>query len=345
MAHQEIHCQVVALLASLEGKGEAHALLNYLSPQLQDSFQSILQGLDSLPPEGFEEYLRARLKALHAQESFSGIAEIHPAWLLEALKKESPRVIGVILRHLPSKHVRYLLEQLPKRIVMKLPKLIEAFYVPNEILNLIRRRFERHFVPMHISHQMEQMEFDHLYYLKMEELDCLFYELGLSELSLSLVGSPRQMIKVILNRFCIRDAKAILNKLKQHHGEEKWLLKDAKYSILELGAEEIGAERFLRELGLLALAKAFESSDLHIYELLKQKLSPESAYLFKRYLDEQVLRFKPQWAARRKGWVMEHVLDLSEKGAVDRLWSGHSKKQATRRGRSTWGVGDAVPAA
>jgi len=320
MENRHIHLQVIACLALLEGKEEAHSLLDYAILPFKEPLLSLIDGLKVAPEN--------HLKALRAQESFSGIAEIHPAWLVEALKKESPRVIGVILRHLPSKHVRYLLEHLPRRIVMRLPKLVEAFYVPTEILNLIRRRFERHFVPMRISHQVETFEFQHLYYLKMEELESLFRELGLSEFALSLEGSSRKILKVLLNRFGIRDAKDVLNKIKRFSGQEKWLFRDAKYSILELGSGERGAEPFLKELGLQVLAKAISPSDSFFFEALKQKLSPDSAYLFKRYMDEQLLSFDPVKAAKRKAWVLEHLLGLSEQGRIDPLWSKSLKREA-----------------
>ena len=300
-------------MALREGAKEAHELLAHASPKAAKTLAAVLEHFDS-------ETAEQQLKALCAQESFSGIAEIHPAWLVEALKKESPRVIGVILRHLPSKHVRYLLEHLPKRTVMQLPKLIEAFYVPQEILDLVRGRFERHFVSMPISHQLEQFSFEHLYYLKTKELEALFHDLGLSELALSLVDASRKIWKIILNRFNIGDAKEILSRIREYAVEEKWLLKDARYSILELKGKEMGADSFLAELGVIAMAKAFAKEDMGIYETLHQKLSPENAYLLKRYLDEQTARPSSPREIRRKEWVLKQVRFLSQKGRIDALW-------------------------
>lgn len=314
MTAQYIHMQTAGLLALREGKEEALQLLAYASPAFAEPFAFVMNHFDS---ETAEQHLRA----LSAQESFSGIAEIHPAWLVEALKKESPRVIGVILRHLPSKHVRYLLEHLPKRTVMQLPKLIEAFYVPQEILDLVRSRFERHFVSMPISHQLERFSFEHLFCLKTEELESLFHDLGLSELALSLVDAPRKIWKIILNRFDIGDAKEILNRIREYETEEKWILKDARYSILELKGKEMGAASFLMELGIIALARSFSREDLSLYETLRQKLSPDHAYLLKRYLDEQVARTCGPRETRRKERVLKQVRFLSQKGKIDVIWA------------------------
>ncbi|MBI4124362.1 MAG: hypothetical protein HY609_04245 [Deltaproteobacteria bacterium] len=320
MLQEQRHLQVVAALALLEEPKEAKLLQDYLSEARAQDYQAalgLLEGGDAA----------AALKALRAQEDFSGIAEIHPAWLLEVLKSESPRIIGVVLRHLPSRHVRYLLEHLPRRLTMELPKLIEAFYVPGELLNVIRRRIERRFVPMRITHDVEQFGIQHLYYLKAEELEALCYDLGLGELALSLVGSSRKILQIILNRFKIGEAKEILARIKRYQGEPRWFLKDARYSVLELGQKEMGARRFLEELGLVVLAKTFVRFDRPV-RALYQKMAPERAYTFKRYLDESLTRGRPEKTAKRTEWVLQYLERLSGEEKVDPLWKTSFQKEA-----------------
>lgn len=306
------HLQVVASLALLEAPEEALSLQAYLPGPQAQNYQAILAALA-------KGDAALHLKALKAQEDFSGIAEIHPAWLLEVLKEESPRVIGVVLRHLPSRHVRYLLEQLPRRLTMELPKLIEAFYVPGELLDVIRKRIERHFVPMRISHEVEPLTIQHLYYLKIEELETLCYDLGLSELALSLIGSARKILQIVLNRFTLPEAKAILSRIQRGQTEVRWFLKDARYSVLELGQKEMGTRRFLEELGLMALAKAFGRVEGSVLAL-RQKMAPERAYTFKRYLDEALQQTRQERVAKRAEWVLQHVERLSLEAKIDPLW-------------------------
>src|SRR3989344_5710237 len=159
MEKEKTHLKVVGMLALLEGKEEAITLLDYIQPEFGATLQAFLESFK-------KEEIPSQLKALRAQESFSGIAEVHPAWLVEALKRESPRVIGVILRHMPSKHVRYILERLPRRTVEKMPQLVEAFCVPKEILSVVRHRFEKNFLPFHSSRSLKTFDFSHLYYLR-----------------------------------------------------------------------------------------------------------------------------------------------------------------------------------
>lgn len=309
MLHEEQrHLQVTAALALLENEAQALELAESLSEERASLYRGFCKAMD--PSQA-----GVVLKAFKAQEDFSGIAEIHPAWLLDILKNESPRVIGVVLRHLPSRHVRYLLENLPRRLTMELPKLIEAFYVPGELLDVIRRRVERRFVPMRVTHEVERFGIEHLYFLKIEDLNCLGLDLGLSELALSLVGSGRKILQIVLNRFNLSEAKILLGRVQAYRAKPRWLIKDARYSVLELGQKEMGARRFLEELGRMALAKAFSTLDRPV-QALCQKMEPEKAYTFKRYLGAA----GKQQTALRAEWILEHLERLSREQKTDPLY-------------------------
>ena len=310
--NETVHLETIVCLLLRENHEEATRLASYLGSKESETFRDLIESLQSLD-------VVARLKALAAREEFSGIASVHPAWLVEALKKESPRVIGVILRHLPSKHVRYLLDHLPKRLVLKLPKLVEAFFVPNDILNVIRRRFERHFVAMPSSSRVECFEFKHLIFLSIEELETLLRDLGLTEVALSLVGASLKIVKTVVNRFDTDDAKTILERQRRFQGEESWLLKEARYSILESGESRLGADGFLTALGLQVLAKSFGPKEM-FFETLKQKLSPDRAAILKRGIDERRDGFHALQAKRRQECILKHVKDLCDRAKINQMW-------------------------
>lgn len=323
-----LKAQILGNLCLLEGKDQAMDLLPYMGEAKQKEMKVFLEHVGSKEENLQEEFLKQRLKALRASETFMGLSEIHPAWLIDLLKKESPRVVGVILRHLPSRQSRYLLEHLPKRLVMELPKLIESFYVANEILDVVRMKIESHFIPMPLSHQIETFSFEHLYYLKIEELELLFEELGLSELSLALVGASKKILKIILNRFDFQSAKEISSRVKSYQTEDKESIRDARYSVFSLGGFDLGPKRFIKEMGILALAKAFSVEEQNISHRLKQKLSPENAYLLKRYLEEGCGGVTSDRTMKRKLWVVDHVRKLYETGKVTSLFADWLKEQA-----------------
>lgn len=320
--------EVLACLSFLEGEEEAKQLLKYAGTKFQAELKPIFENVERIPQNKRKKHLLQLLKSLQTQSTFSGIAEMHPAWLVKTLQEESPRVVALILRHLPSRHVRYILEHLPKSLVARLPKLVESFYISSEILNLVRKRFERHFVPMPISHQVESFRFGHLYYLKIEELQILFRDLGVSELSLALITFSKKLITLILNRFGVQDAKVILERMKEYRDISLQLRQDAQYTILELHAKDLGVEPFLKEVGFASLAKAFGPGDTFYFEALKQKLSLGDAAVLKRYLEENFNRFNLEVRLQRQEWVLQHLRHLCEEGKIDAVWKESLKKQA-----------------
>lgn len=308
----EKHWQVAAALSRLDA--EDPPLDDYVGAGRRSAWEHARQALAAQEAASF-------IQAARAAENFSGLAEIHPSWLLEILKQESPRVIGVVLRHLPSRHVRYLLEHFPKRVTMELPKLVEAFYVPAELLDVIRRSIERHFIPMRISRVAGPFPFSHLTYLKTEELATLAYELGLSELALALAGASKAIAKIVLNRFPLHAAKAILHRMKMAMGEPAWFLKEARYSVLELSASTPGPVPFLNELGRMALAKAVGRDQTIWVQGLCQKMDLAEAHLFKRCWEEVRGRATPAQLERRQAWVLDQVRRLSEAAKIDAFWA------------------------
>ncbi len=320
--------QIISALELLHQEGAAVDLSSYLGEQHQSEYQKAKDLWQKIPTETRENFLWNQLKALRSKEDFSGVVDIHPAWLLKPLERESPRVIGVILRHLPSKHVRYLLEHLPKRVTLRLPKLMESFYVSSEILTLVRRRFERHFHPMHLSRSLGQYDFDHIHYLKSEEMDGLIRDLGLSELALSMVKTSKRIVHIVLNRLGVRDAKALVQRIKEYQHASPHFCREARYTVLELGKNQMGVEAFLRELGTAALAKSFGAEHESLCHAVSQKMSPDQSYLFKRYVDNAKPMSAGAQVQRRQEWTLKHLADLSQAGLLDPQWAEGKTREA-----------------
>lgn len=308
-----------AYLATLKIGEDAKSLSDYLGEGGKEIFAKTVEWGLSIAPPRREETLNRHLQAIRSGEDFLGISEIHPSWFLEYLKQEPPRIIGLILRHMPSKHVRYLLERLPRRTVGRLPKLIESFWVPREILEIIRRRFETHFLPVRIS-RITKPSFETLYYLRNEDLGTLIRELGLWEVALSLLGASKKVLRVVLNRFAMKEARRLLAAIKSLKEKDGTWVREARYTLLEMGSGRMGAQRFLTEVGLASLAKAFGKEDQELFGLLKQRLEPELAFLFKRYVEQNEGRAGQTQIEMRKQWVLERVEAMKEENLIQPLW-------------------------
>lgn len=251
-------------------------------------------------------------------DGLSDLADVHPAWISKALENESPKIIGIILRWLPSRHVRYILEHLPKRTKMALPKLVESFAVPTEVLRLIRQGFERKFSLLPKSSNGGIKSFEDICLLKPEELTVLLRDIGLQELAMAFQNVEALGIKVLLNRMSVSSARALQQRMKDTAGIKAPLLKDARYTILEVALDQEDIEKLLIEIGLAALSKGMKDQEL--FNKIQLKLDPELTFLAKRFVDQHVGVNK--LALERQEVIMERLELLSKAGEIRNMFIG-----------------------
>jgi len=217
-------------------------------------------------------------------DGLSNVAQVHPAWITAELENESPKVIGIILRWLPSSHVRYILDHLPKRIKMSLPNLVESFAVPTPILRMIKEAFEKKFKGFIKSVPETVKNINDIGSLRSEDLEALFKDVGIHELAMAFGTIDSTAMRVLLNRMPITVARALQQRMKDVADESEAVLKDAKYTILEVAMDQEDIDKLLLEVGLAAFSKAL--NDQSIYSSIRFKLMPVRAYVFKRYIDQ-----------------------------------------------------------
>ena len=310
--------RIFAALAVRELGREAARLLGCLSESQARAAAPLIESYSSDPAGPMA--MDSLIAQMAASERFSSIAEIHPAWLLERLTGEPPRVVGIILRALPSSHVRYLLKNLPPMLRDRVPSMVESFAVRPEVLEIIRRRFEANFLPMRISKRVSHPGFEHLYFLKTGEIEALVRELGLVELAIALSGITGKALHMIFNRLDLKDAKRLQAKIKGLKSISPELYRQARLNILKIEGRHEGPEKMLISAGLAALASAMGSGHAEPAGLMQQKMPPSDAYLLKRFLDETRLAKNPKVDAERQAMVLRTVAELSADGRISPEW-------------------------
>lgn len=225
-------------------------------------------------PVGDAERLRAELnKAVRATDDRAALQDVHPEWLLQVLAQESPRVIAILLRYIPSQQVRYVMDRLPARLKDRMPHYVDAFSVPTPIVQTIRRRFESHFLGAAHA-QDHDVAFSRVTGLGYDDLPKFFRDLGLHEIALAFTDADDRSIQILMKRLPEADARRLEERM--HHLTEvaPRLARDAKFTILEIDAEKIPAEHFLFEIGLRAFAKACGQGEGNVIRALSLKLEP-----------------------------------------------------------------------
>ena len=310
----------MALLAVLDGGERARGLCAFLNDEEREAGEAAVERFLEVHEES-GDILRTRLTGLVSAESFSGIAEIHPAWIMEAIRDEPPRIMGVIMRYLPSRHVRYILERLPADVKDRIPKLVESFAVPQDVLAVIRKKFESRFLPMRISKALAHFDMEHLYFLKGEEVEALCVELGMCELALALDGMSDKMVRVVLNRLKLKEAKRLHKRMVELSKSSSELKRQARYAILEIDDDASGSDELLVSIGLSCLAKALTDVDGGVVDRMCQKLDPRFASVLKRSIADSASSASTAINASRKELVLSSIARLAKEGRIDSQWA------------------------
>ncbi len=313
----QIRQEVVACLAAADVSSEAAFLSQFGPIGEEESLMNSIEEMKGIPEESRVDYIVDRLKSLVAREEFRGLAEIHPAWLVEVLSKESPRVIGIVLRYLPSKQVRYIIEHLSRRIKHRLPQLIDSFAVPGPILKIIRERFERQFISEGGLPDEDTFEFDFVRFLKSEDLLTFFRDLGVHELAMALKGVDNRSLNILFNRLSVDEARALQQRIRSLTDVSPSLLREAKYTVLEMNLTEADSDDLLMDIGLNAFSRALFDDDRQIFPLIKQKLEPRLGYTLKRYIDQHIDSNVQDVTDKRKEVILERIKTLVKGGSLD----------------------------
>lgn len=326
--------RMVALLTILRDGDGSPKLLEFMSDADRDGIAPIIEEYRSKSADSVQMIMRQVV----ASEDFSSIAEVHPAWIIEKLKGESPRIVGIILRYLPSKHVRYILENIDPMLRVQIPSLIESFAVPTDLVESIRRRFEKNFEPMRLTSRAADLSFDKLYYLKCEELSDLFCDVGLTELAMAFTTMSSKALHTVFNRMDLKDAKRLQSRIKEMMIANPMLKRQARNNVIAFEGAHVGSRRFLFELGMAAFAHAIDKDDMLLVQLVQQRLAPVDAYLLKRFVDERRARFDADVAAERRNIFINALnpsklndSDKVESSGDDEITSSLKDKQPTNK--------------
>lgn len=313
--------RMVAALAVLEDGEKASDLLAFVSKDEQGVLKSAIESDLAIDETEREYKLKTQISSLIASDKWSGLAEIHPAWLLEELKNESPRIIGIILRYLPSRHVRYILENLPPAVRFAIPNVVEAFSVPQPVLDVIKSRFEARFATLRLSRALEHFGFEHLYYLRGDELAVFFKDLGLQELAMALHGISGKTLTFLYNRLSLKDAKKLQSRIKSMDYVSNALKRQARYTVLEVEGEDLGPDNLLLEIGLASFARALSGEHHELARLIEIKLDPRISYVLKRYIDERSDKNTKPFIDERQAIILSRVAELAKENLIDDSWS------------------------
>lgn len=266
------------------------------------------------------ERLGQQMHSLHTAEEIVMLGEIHPQWIADVLSRETPRVIGVMLRFLPSQHTRAVIEKLPATMRQRLPSVVESFSVPDAILRLIRQKFESHFLPVKPMHHVEELSFAELSALSLRDLRAVLHDIGIEELARAFRRLAKPALRLLLNRLNFADAQSLSRRIGMLDDDDPTLDRDAQNALLGMSFEHVNPDILIDEIAIVALAKSLRIEDLPMVRILQQKLPPHLAYVLQRDAETHVRSNHPEIVRTRQQRIMLRVGELVHAERLDRVW-------------------------
>lgn len=256
---------------------QREAIINQLARAHAQKTLAALKDYAVLWTEGAGEIEQSGLDAvrirINAATDATALQDVHPEWMLKILEHETPRVIAILLRYIPSKQSRYILERLPARIKERMPHFVDAFSVPTLVVQSMRRKFESHFAAAAPAH-VETESFAAIACLSFEDLPKLICDLGLHEVALAFSDADDLSIQVLTKRLPESDARRLQERMHHLVDAPAALTRDAKFTILDIDVESVPSDLFLFEIGIRAFAKACGRNEKDLIQALSLKLEP-----------------------------------------------------------------------
>ncbi len=297
--------KMVVYLASLEDEENAFELYRFIPQELEKPLVEATRQLLSLPKKERERGLKAELKKIIHSEHQDILAQINPGWFLEVLKQESPLLISLILKNLPSDSAKFILEKLSPEIREKLPGTEKQISVSSEWMDIVKSCFESRFPLRFVPSLEEQTDLPHFYFLKTEQWLVFLRELGVNQLAKAFQGVDRSAFKALMHRLSLRDAKELQAQAKQLSEVSSRELKEAQMLLLALPVDTLNPEELFLEVGIAFFTKGLVAQDEKFVQALQYKLPPKTGYLLKRYVENKRMTQKTSVSS----WIRKQLID------------------------------------
>ncbi len=272
--------------------------------------------------EGVEpRTLRERVRNLFHYGRRLATDEIHPGWILEKLRGESPRIFRLLAHFLSPSKVDSILGHLNREERDLVPAASRP--IAAEVIAVVERLIHKQLGAAPTLKSGGIFSFRHLSCLKGDDLRALVRELGMEEVVRALSGAEAPVLKAFLSRFPHREAQEIRRRVKESEVSPEERL-GAQRRILGLSFDQVAPERLFLEIGFSFLAHALEAKEFG--ESLCRKFPVPEGYRLRRFLQER--KGAPAEAGFRD-FIMARLAALARAGKIQRYWKDEREVEPT----------------
>lgn len=330
MEQLETYTKVFAALAVLEGESDPPSLFRFAPPTLEEKLIRYAELLARRFSRSKSSDLIHMLRSWRETSPALPTHEIHPGWVLEAIRGESPRVVGLVCRYLPGSHVRYIIKHLPKETRDKLPSLSESFGVPKELIEPVKEFLSQKFFSAKQPSSDQTFSCQHIPWMNSKDLRRMIRELGYAEIRKAFSQVDPKVVRTFLTRFSLEEAKRVRRHIEQGPPVLEADRTQAQKHIVSMDLDVGRAEELPFELGLSVLAECVRAEESEWIEGVIVRLEPSEGYVLRRHVREALGRERKEDVERRKSELLGLIRDLADRGQIARYWRSSFEEETTK---------------
>lgn len=300
------------------GGSQAKELLSLVPDEDAELLIEKAQKLEEIPREKRVPLMVRELKGLMSFRATKGLDGVEPSWLSHGFKGESPRVIAIVLMHMPSSVARQIVARLPEPVQRALPPRDSLRQVPLSLVKLVRSRFDAKFATMPIERELSDLRFRDIILLTAKELVALIRHVGADEIACAFVAVGKRALAEFLGRLPVEDAEELVAAVKRCNHEDQMELKAAQGFLARVLGNFNNTDELFQKAGIYRLARAISVEDNTYIRQVSQRFPRAHGRLLGEYLTrvrdqelehEQILRLRDQ--------VLDVMANLSRRGKID----------------------------
>jgi hypothetical protein len=276
------------------------------------------QKLEEIPREKRVPLMVRELKGLMTFRAMKGLEGVEPSWLSYGFKGESPRVIAIVLMHMPSSVSRQIVARLPEPVQKALPPRESLKAVPLELVKLVRSRFDAKFATMPIERELVDLRFRDIILLTAKELVALIRYVGADEIACAFLAVGKRALAEFLGRLPVEDAEELVAAVKRSDMRDQMELRAAQGFLGKVLGNFNNTDELFQKAGLYRLARAVSLEDATYVRQVSQRFPRAHGRLLTEYLQRvQAQGLDEQQVRRLRDQVIDVMANLSRRGKID----------------------------
>ena len=316
--------QQSALLLTLMMRGGAEHLdlLELLPEDLQPLLKEKAQLLLQISGEKRALFIAHEFKGLLTEPSERGIEAIDATWLVDAMQRESPRVVAAIMIGLSSHQLKSVVDKLPPDLRKRLPPKEEMKAVPLEVIRSIRLKFEERFETMPMSFGTKTFTFHDIISLEPPEILLVLRALGLEELAQAFVSVGRYALAELCKRLPREFAQELIAAVRLTQVQDAMELKSAQRFLGRVLVNFKDTDELSHKAGLYRLAKTMAPEPPNYIRAFMQRIPMPLANQLETYLQKvaELNESDPDRARRLQDAALRRVYALAQEKKISTRW-------------------------